>query len=297
MVCNHNQQVEANFDLDLLEGQRLQDTQTQPVILVQETFSPKALRFSPKRAALRATRPAPIITYGFEVLVQDVMEAITTLPDSMVNMSSPETVTSLPIGRLKVSSISLRKACFTVLSAQRSPVALWPGNRWYDGRHIKVQACLCRWAIVVAAPETVFLCVCFYQCDADLRHDPLCAGSEVFRHRLGRNHMSRRIPVPCCRWSHGQPMADGSNLHRRIQRTFQLRLWRAAIQQLSAQGRYAVVPSLGLPVVRSRQLQGSALRWLTQALLPQPQYRQHPNQERSPLTMVVWLSVPTKVSG
>ena len=38
----------------------------------------------PNAAALRATRPAPIMTYGLDVLVHDVIDAITTLPDSSV---------------------------------------------------------------------------------------------------------------------------------------------------------------------------------------------------------------------
>ena len=37
-------------------------------------------RVKPRSLAFRATRPAPTITSGFEVLVQDVMAAITTSP-------------------------------------------------------------------------------------------------------------------------------------------------------------------------------------------------------------------------
>src|ERR1700712_5145910 len=38
------------------------------------------LTVSPLAAALRASRPAPISTLGFDVLVQDVIAAITTSP-------------------------------------------------------------------------------------------------------------------------------------------------------------------------------------------------------------------------
>src|SRR5699024_5390541 len=38
----------------------------------------------PSSAALRAIRPAPIMTDGLEVLVQEVMEAIATMPWSRV---------------------------------------------------------------------------------------------------------------------------------------------------------------------------------------------------------------------
>ena len=39
----------------------------------------------PFSAALRAIRPAPTITDGLEVLVQEVMEAMATMPWSKVN--------------------------------------------------------------------------------------------------------------------------------------------------------------------------------------------------------------------
>ena len=38
----------------------------------------QGLRFSPRSTAFFATSPAPIITLGFEVLVQEVIAAITT---------------------------------------------------------------------------------------------------------------------------------------------------------------------------------------------------------------------------
>ena len=38
------------------------------------------LTVNPFAAALRASKPAPIITFGLEVLVQDVIAAITTSP-------------------------------------------------------------------------------------------------------------------------------------------------------------------------------------------------------------------------
>ena len=44
-----------------------------------EVFT-QGLRVRPSCRALRATRPAPIITYGLEVLVQEVIAAITTEP-------------------------------------------------------------------------------------------------------------------------------------------------------------------------------------------------------------------------
>src|SRR5215471_14775932 len=43
------------------------------------------LAVRPRSTALRASRAAPIITCGFEVLVQDVIDAITTAPWSTSN--------------------------------------------------------------------------------------------------------------------------------------------------------------------------------------------------------------------
>src|SRR5688572_14860023 len=48
--------------------------------------------FRPRLTALRASRPAPIITLGFDVLVQLVMAATTT--DPCVNPSIPGTTPS-----------------------------------------------------------------------------------------------------------------------------------------------------------------------------------------------------------
>src|SRR3954469_15515280 len=50
----------------------------------------------PRCTALRARRPAPIITSGFEVLVQLVMAAMTTSPWSRWNVS-PSTVTGTEV--------------------------------------------------------------------------------------------------------------------------------------------------------------------------------------------------------
>src|SRR3954466_3084224 len=62
------------------------------------TFEPGAsdvfthgLRCRPRSTALRASRPAPTITNGFDVLVHDVMAATTTAPWS-ISTSSPSRV-------------------------------------------------------------------------------------------------------------------------------------------------------------------------------------------------------------
>src|SRR5215468_4752512 len=63
------------------------------------TFEPGArvvfthgLAARPRSTALRASSAAPIITCGLEVLVQDVMEAMTTEPWSSSNEAPPAVV-------------------------------------------------------------------------------------------------------------------------------------------------------------------------------------------------------------
>ncbi len=44
---------------------------------------------TPRSRAFLATNPAPIITNGFDVLVQEVIAAIATAPSATINFSSP----------------------------------------------------------------------------------------------------------------------------------------------------------------------------------------------------------------
>ncbi len=66
------------------------------------TFDPGAsvvlthgLRVSPRSTAFLASRAAPIMTDGFDVLVQDVMAAITTAPWSISNEVPSSRVTGV----------------------------------------------------------------------------------------------------------------------------------------------------------------------------------------------------------
>ena len=72
------------------------------------TFEPGAnedltqgLRSSPSSRALRATSPAPIMTSGLDVLVHEVIAAMTTSP-SVSRKRSPSTSTSTPVFALSV---------------------------------------------------------------------------------------------------------------------------------------------------------------------------------------------------
>ncbi len=59
-----------------------------------EVFT-QGLRARPRSTALRASRPAPTITLGLEVLVQLVIAAITTRPWSSSNSVPSSRVTSI----------------------------------------------------------------------------------------------------------------------------------------------------------------------------------------------------------
>src|ERR1700749_2708548 len=75
----------------------------------------------PLAAALRATRPAAIMTLGLEVLVHDVIAAITTSPWPSVYLRS-STGTRFSISPLLLNSLSIASAkpAFTALSGTRS---------------------------------------------------------------------------------------------------------------------------------------------------------------------------------
>src|SRR5216683_3562481 len=75
----------------------------------------------PRAAALRASSPAPTITVGFEVLVHDVIAAITTSPWPR-SCLRPATGTRLPASAALPNSLSMAtaKPAFTSLRATRS---------------------------------------------------------------------------------------------------------------------------------------------------------------------------------
>src|ERR687890_2126908 len=61
---------------------------------------------SPRSTAFFASSPAPTITEGFEVLVQEVIEEMTTAPWSISNCVPPDVVTG--VGRLARVSPGVR---------------------------------------------------------------------------------------------------------------------------------------------------------------------------------------------
>src|SRR3954449_11480944 len=87
------------------------------------------LTVSPRSTAFLATRAAATITNGLDVLVHDVMAAMTTAPWSRVNDAPPATLTG--VGRDGRSGEAATTRCSrTSGSAAREPTAIGsePGN-------------------------------------------------------------------------------------------------------------------------------------------------------------------------
>src|SRR5579872_3846686 len=61
---------------------------------------------NPRSLAFLATKPAPIITNGLEVLVQEVIAAMATAPSEIIKLSSPIVTHTFFIPLTTVSSIS-----------------------------------------------------------------------------------------------------------------------------------------------------------------------------------------------
>src|SRR5689334_14887390 len=86
--------------------------------------------FRPSARALRASRPAPISTDGLEVLVHEVMAAMTTAPSFSSKLLAPSLTLAGPAdGRIFCSaSKALRKLAFTSGSSTRSCGRLGPAS-------------------------------------------------------------------------------------------------------------------------------------------------------------------------
>src|SRR4030088_2206489 len=89
----------------------------------------QGLTVNPLAFALRANSPAPIMTLGLDVLVHDVMAAITTSPwpRSWLRPSTGKRFSASPLLPNSLS-IAEAKPCFTSLSAMRSCGRLGPAS-------------------------------------------------------------------------------------------------------------------------------------------------------------------------
>ena len=124
------------------------------------------------------------------------------------------------------------------------------------------------------------------------------AGSAASRRRSGRSRRWRRTPAPCWRSSPGRPAAGGRARRRRTRRTCSTTPFLRSICTTLSTRSVAVVPSTIRPVSLKPTTSGISIEtgWpsiaASASMPPTPQ----PSTAR-PFTIVVWLSVPTSVSG
>ncbi|MNS77482.1 hypothetical protein D3C72_1110640 [compost metagenome] len=97
----------------------------------------QGLTFMPRAWALRATRPAAIRTDGFEVLVHEVMAAMTTSPSPTVNFWPSTATRPASFTRPKTSVRAVSKAGAAVVSSTRSCGRLGPAS---DGTTVEMSS-------------------------------------------------------------------------------------------------------------------------------------------------------------
>ncbi|MDT4859414.1 hypothetical protein FQZ97_939220 [compost metagenome] len=97
----------------------------------------QGLGFRPRAWALRATRPAAISTDGLEVLVQEVMAAMTTSPSPRSNFSPSTATRGASVGREKTSPRAVAKAGAATVSSTRSCGRLGPAS---DGTTVEMSS-------------------------------------------------------------------------------------------------------------------------------------------------------------
>ena len=190
------------------------------------------LRVKPRSRALRATRPAPTITSGLEVLVQDVIAAMTTAPCLSWNVS-PSYSTGVVTG-VRIGSPRTGPPSSTISSTVPEPgrrrlaerlgevVAHWsfiaersirscgrfgPGEGGLDGRHVEFEVRAVDDLADVVAPHALHLVVLLDGLDQLLGAAGEAHVLEWSARRPGRTRSSRRTRVPCWRWWRGSPAA------------------------------------------------------------------------------------------
>ena len=105
-------------------------------------------RVSPRAAALRASRPAPSMTDGFEVFVHDVIAAMTTCPWSSLNVS-PSSVTSAAVSECSAITVP---AATAGAAAGSCGSGSWPGAPLAGGSEAgKVSAIASSWPWAISS--------------------------------------------------------------------------------------------------------------------------------------------------
>ncbi|MNX77549.1 hypothetical protein D3C86_1090940 [compost metagenome] len=97
----------------------------------------QGLTLRPSAWALRATRPAAIRTDGFEVLVHEVMAAMTTSPSPTVNFSPSTATRSASVARPKTSARAVWNDGAATVSSTRSCGRLGPAS---DGTTVEMSS-------------------------------------------------------------------------------------------------------------------------------------------------------------
>ena len=161
---------------------------------------------SPRAAAFCATRPAPSITDGFEVLVQLVMAAITTEPCAARRAAPFISTGTAVVGdrRLALQVVVQRRLPRRLRRAQRDAVlrALRPRELGSTVARSSSSVSLNSGVGVSARPEEALrLAVRLDQRDVRRRRGRTAAGRRASRRRPGRSRWSRRTRAPCWRWS------------------------------------------------------------------------------------------------
>ena len=183
--------------------------------------------------ALRASRPAAISTLGFEVLVHEVIAAMTTSPSvdlvvlaldrrRLAGTSAPSRRLPRPCRRRRRAPLMSRilasaasKALSALESATRSCGRFGPASDGTTVGEVELQRVgEDRIGRVVGAEHALRLGVGLDQRDAlRIAAGRLQVGERVAG-RPGRSRRSRRTPAPCWRWWRG-PRATGARGRRR----------------------------------------------------------------------------------
>ena len=257
------------------------------------------LRVRPFSAALRASRPAPISTFGFEVLVQDVIAAITTSPWPISIGLAVDGEALLDVaGLLVLGAERLLEAGPDVLERDAALGPLRPGHRRDDCAEVELERVgedgVRR---VLLAVEALRLRIGLDQLDALLgagRH------GEVGERLLvdGKKpqvapYSGAMLPI-VARSASVMVERPGPKNSTNLPTTFFLRSICVTVSTRSV----AVTPGRSSPVRRKPITSGSSIEsgWpsmqASASMPPTPQ----PSTAR-PLTMVVCESVPTSESG
>ena len=210
------------------------------------TFEPGArvvfthgLRFRPFSTAFFASSAAPIITYGLEVFVQEVIAAITTWPWSIVGLRAvvegdldrvgrPDVLVLGRVGRGEravqavAAGVGRQRVAEGGLGVgQLDPVlrALGAGDARDDRGQVELELLGEAQRPGRVVPQALVPGVLLDEVELGLRAARSASGSRSSPRRSGRSRRSSRTPATCCRSSPGWPPAPRPRRRRGTRRT------------------------------------------------------------------------------